>query len=427
MLGAPPDRSSGAHVRIQGTARPDSLPATSPGVGPLRSWSVEENPARLEALSGEWGALCDEHGFFVGPDWTLSWLEARRERVRPYVLLARDAAGRLAGVLPLARESDGGLCVCGADEGIAHVDVVAAPGQAAAVAEGALDVLVTSGAPRVRLDRLAEHGALLAAARARAAAVPYTERVATMAPFLTHRTGWTAFLAGLSKHQRHEVQRQCRRFWDREGAALRWIRDPSECAEAIATLFDLHERRFVDRGKESAFRGEDLRAFHTTLARRLAATDRLLLGFLFDGARAVASVYGFHQGGTTLLFQTGIDPEFTATGAGVVLRAHVLRDEVLERGRTELDLLDGCYPWKARWATGVRAIVDLELFPATLAGRARGSVAAGVAALRSFAAAKLKGRRCPGLAADMPVDAKHCRRLGCAYAPEDEAGEGGDR
>lgn len=425
--GVPPDRSSGARVRIQETARPDTVPATSPGVGPLSAWSVEEDPARLEALAGEWLSLCDDHGFFVGPDWTLSWLASHQDRVRPYVLLGRDAEGRLAGVLPLARQADGGLCVCGAEEGIAHVDVVAASGQASAVAEGALDLLAASGATRIRLDRLAEHGALLAAARGRAAVVPHTERVATMAPFLTHRTGWTAFLAALSKHQRHEVQRQCRRFWDREGAALRWIRDPSECAEGIATLFDLHERRFADKGKESVFQGEELRAFHTTLARRLAATDRLLLGFLLDGGRAVGSVYGFHQGGATLLFQTGIDPEFTATGAGVVLRAHVLRDEVLERGRTELDLLDGCYPWKARWATGVRAIVDLELFPATLAGRARGGVAAGVAALRSFAAAKLKGRRCPGLAADMPVEAKHCRRLGCAYAPGDEAGEDGDR
>ncbi len=392
--------------------------------GPPCAWAVEEDPAALEALAASWRALVDGHGFFVGPDWTLSWMSARRDRVRPYVLVARDAAGRLVGVLPLVRELDGGLGVCGADEGIAHVDVVAAPGQAAAVAEGALDRLADSGAPRVRLDRLADQGALIAAVRARAGSLPHTERVATMAPYLAHETGWATFLAGLSKHQRHETQRQCRRFWDRDGAALRWVRDPSECEEAIATLFDLHERRFADKGKESAFCGDELRAFHTTLARRLAATDRLLLGFLLDGERPVGSAYGFHQGTSTLLFQTGIDPEFTATGAGVVLRAHVLRDEVLERGRTELDLLDGCYPWKARWATGVRAIVDVELYPSTLAGRARGSVAAGVAALRSFAAAKLKGRRCPGLASDVPVESKHCRRLACPYAPDEAPEEG---
>ncbi len=411
-------------MRIETTTRPELVPPPAVVVGPPRTWAVEADAALLEAVAREWQGLVDAHGFFVGPDWTLSWLEARRDRVHPYVLLARDAAGRLAGVLPLAREADGSLGVCGADEGIAHVDVVAAPGHAAAVAEGALDLLAASGATRIRLDRLADPGALMAAVRGRAASLPHTERIATMAPYLAHEAGWDSFLAGLSKHQRHETQRQCRRFWDRDGAALRWVRDPEECAEAIATLFDLHERRFADKGKESAFRGEDLRAFHTALARRLAASGRLLLGFLLDGERPVGSAYGFHQGTTTLMFQTGIDPEFTATGAGVVLRAHVLRDEVLERGRTELDLLDGCYPWKARWATGVRAIVDVELYPSTLAGRARGSVAAGVAALRSFAAAKLKGRRCPGLASETPVESKHCRRLGCPYAPEDGTDEG---
>ena len=198
---------------------------------------------------------------------------------------------------------------------------------------------------------------------------------------------------------------------------MRWVRSPSECAAGIAELFALHARRFADLERTSAFAGAALEAFHTALATKLAQEGRLLLGFLEAEGRTVASAYGFHVGSTTSMFQSGIDPEFHATGAGVVLRAHVLRDEVLAAGRTELDLLDGCVAWKLRWATSVRVLVDVDVYPATLAGRARGAVAQGVAAVRATAADALRGTRCPGRPEHEVVDPKYCARLHCRFAP----------
>ena len=384
------------------------------------SFDVITDLERLEAFADAWRELLASHQFFVGPEWTLEWLRWRAADLTPYVVVGRDVEGRLAAVLPLARRADGELVTCGGSDGSAHVDVVASAGFARLAAEGALTFLAAQKAPRVRFERLAEDGALLEALRRDVVEGVRVERLATTCPHVLHTGDWTSFLGKLSKHQRHEVQRQCRRFLDRPGAGVRFVRTPSECAAGIAELFDLHARRFADLDRPSAFSGDALREFHTALATRLARDGRLLLGFLDAEGRTVASAYGFHLGPATYLFQAGIDPEFHATGAGVVLRAHVLRDEVLGAGRTELDLLDGCYAWKLRWATSVRVLLDVDLYPATLGGRARGAVAQGMASLRATAADAIKGMRCPGRSSHEVVDPKYCVRLGCRFAPEPE-------
>ena len=383
--------------------------------GAPATWDVFTDLERLEASADSWRDLVTANQFFVGPEWTLEWLRWRAAEVTPLVVIGRDAQRRLAAVLPLARCENGELVTCGGADGSAHVDVVSAPGHARAAAEGALAFLAAQKVPRVRFDRLAEHGALLTALRGDVVEGARVERIATTCPYLVHTGDWASFLGKLSKHQRHEVQRQCRRFLDRPGANVRWVRSPSECTAGIDELFELHAKRFADLDRPSAFTGDALREFHTVLATRLAKEGRLLLGFLDAEGRTVASVYGFHVGSATYMFQAGIDPEFHATGAGVVLRSHVLRDEVLAGGRTELDLLDGCYAWKLRWATGVRVLFDVDLYPATLSGRARGAVAQGMASLRATAADAIKGMRCPGRSAHEVVDPKYCARLGCRF------------
>ena len=404
----PPDIDASVRIRA----------ATAAGfavAGAPVTWDVITELDRLEASAESWRDLLTANQFFVGPEWTLEWLRWRAPDRTPFAVVGRDAERRLCAVLPLARCPDGELEICGGDEGVAHIDVVSSTGFGRAAAEGALAFLAAQKAPRIRFDRLAEDGALLTALRGDVATGSRVERIATTCPYIVHTGDWAAFLAKLSKHQRHEVQRQCRRFLDRPGATVRWVRSPSDCAAGIAELFDLHARRFADLDRPSAFAGEALRTFHTSLATRLAREGRLLLGFLDAEGRTVASAYGFHVGSATYMFQAGIDPEFHATGAGVVLRSHVLRDEVLASGRTELDLLDGCSAWKLRWATGVRVLFDVDLYPATLAGRARGAVAQGMASLRATAADALKGMRCPGRSPHEVVDSKYCAKLGCRF------------
>ena len=395
------------------TPSPACAPASAGG-GAL-AVEVATDAAGLEALAPAWRTLLSDRHFFVGPDWVRSWLEGPGHRQRPHVVAVREG-DRLVGLLPLACRR-GVLTTCGADEGLAHVDVVAEPGRAAAVADVVLAHLDGERWARWRMHRVAEGGALHAALRARAARQPVLERFVGACPYVEHHGDWASFLKDLSKHQRHEATRQLRRFFEGPDATVRWVTDPKDVDAALDVVFDLHTRRFEALGRPTAFARPEVRAFHGVLAHRLADRGALMLGVLADGGRPVAAAYGAHLGGTTSFFNAGIDPAFARAGAGVVLRCLVLKDAVLAAGRHELDLLEGCQEWKLRWATGVRPMLDVDVFPASVGGRVRGGVRGLVRALKRQASAAVHAGRGPGSTSEEPADPKHCRRLGCPYAP----------
>lgn len=392
--------------------------ATSP---PLRCEALGSLDA-LEALAPSWRALLVDRQTFLGPDWTVEWLRGPGAAWSPFVVAVRDDAGALVGVLPLA-ERRGVLSTCGPTDGFAHGDVAAAPGRAAEVAAAAVAFVAGTTSGRVRFHRCSEDGALAAAVRARRPHQAVLERFATACPYLAPVRDWPTFLRDLSKHQRHEATRQLRRFWEREGAAVRWVTAPSDVGPALDVLFDLHTRRFDAMGRSTALACPVRRAFHARLAARLAAHGGLVLGVLEDGGKPVAAAYGFASGRTTSFFNAGIDPAFSRAGAGVVLRCHVLKDATIEAGRTELDFLEGCQEWKLRWATGVRPLVDLDLYPVGAAGRVHGALRALVRTLKARASKAIHGERPPGRTSEEPADPKHCRRLGCAYAPQAAPGD----
>lgn len=390
------------------------LAPASAGGGPL-ALEVVADDAGLEALAPAWRTLLGDRHFFMGPDWTRSWLAGPGHLLRPHVVAVREGS-RLVGVLPLAARR-GVVGTCGATEGLAHVDVVAEAGRGPAIADVVLAHLEGERWSRWRMHRVAEGGALHGALRARAARQPVLERFVGACPYVEHRGDWASFLKDLSKHQRHEATRQLRRFFEAPGAAVRWVTDPADVDAALDVVFDLHTRRFQALGRPTAFARPEVRAFHGTLARRLAERGALMLGVLGDGGRPVAAAYGAHHGGTTSFFNAGIDPAFARAGAGVVLRCLVLKDAVLAAGRHELDLLEGCQEWKLRWATGVRPMLDVDVFPSSVGGRVRGSVRGLVRALKARASAAVHAGRGPGSTSEEPADPKHCRRLGCPYAP----------
>src|SRR5204862_1639103 len=99
-------------------------------------------------------------------------------------------------------------------------------------------------------------------------------------------------------------------------------------------------------------------------------------------------------------------------GAGFVLRGLMMKEATIEAGRAEFDLLEGCQEWKLRWATGVRPLLDVDVFPAGLLGAAAGRATGLARAVRKRAAVAIKGERGPGSPDDEPADPKHCRRLG---------------
>ncbi len=378
------------------------------------SWGVFDDMEALRVLRASWEELLRPGQVFLAPSWVLTWLEWRKDEVRPAVLVAHDGAGRLRGLLPLARTGDDTLVACGAEQGAVGLDVVALHGDTGPVARGAVEVLARLRFRDIHLRGLLAGGALHGALRASPPGW-LTERVSTYCPYVVTTAHWEEYLAGLGKHLRHELRRKLRRTLATPDTCVRWIERQDEVEAAVRTLFDLHARRFRATGKETAFAGEALRAFHVALARDLAERGALILGLLEHDGAPVAAVYGFRCKGGSGLFQTGFDPASELRGAGEALRIVLQRDHANDDAQSEIDFLDGCYPWKLRLASGVRRQFEVCIRPRTAAGFFKHGLRALGDGLRRSGAALLRGPCCPGRCGT-EINPAHCHRAGCPDA-----------
>lgn len=337
--------------------RPSDLPHT---------WEIVEDVDTLQALAPEWDALLGPDHFFLGPDWVLAWLLHGEVEGRPHVLVARDARGRLEGLLPLVRRGDV-LCFAGEGEGADHLDVVATPGRALAVAHGALDTLERLDWGRLRFRHLAEDGALRRALHDRGWTLPYRERLSTHCPYVAvgdHATYADYVAAHFSYSSRRNIRRYPKRFRALQGAAVERIGAPIEGVAALRRFFALHDARRSD----SVMAPAHIRAFHRALVERAARSGRLSLTFLTLGGRDVACEYAFRHGQKLYAFQSGLDEAAPFESPGLVLQAIILEEDVFGGGLREYDFLDGTEDYKLRWATGRRRLFDVEVHRPTPLG-----------------------------------------------------------
>jgi len=393
--------ASGACAQIHSTVAIEGL-----------RWSVVSERDELRTLAPAWDDLCGPTAETLAPAWVSTWFKTLGRAATPYVLVAHDEAGRLCAVLPLARSSNGVVELAGAACGAGDGDLVFRSGLGHRIRPGLRTLLAQWPFGRLRLRRLSADGSLLELLTSEECAVAGTRQLSGAAPAVVGFETWDAFLAHLSKHQRHEVRRHLKRFAALPDAHVRWVADREDVEPALQALFRLHGERFASQKRSTTFRGAALLEFHRRLALVLHGEGRLLLGQLEIADHPIAVAYGWHRRGRTTLFQLGIDPAAQALGPGKVLAAHVLRDHVIGAGRRALDLGEGCYDWKLGWANEVRHLVDLNLYGRGAWGRVRRAWAGVVTTLRSKIGAYHYGRQCHGHAMSVPK-AVLCKRAGC--------------
>ena len=297
-------------------------------------------------------------------------------------------------------------------EGGEHGDVVAHPIDAARVARGALGALRSYAWSRVTFPRLASDGHLARELSAERGLGPTYSYQSAAVPRVVRLTTWNDFLKSRSKRVRHEMRRHIRRWEETPGASVRWSAGDGDLDRDIDTLFQLHERRFRSRRKRTQFTGFYQRVFHKRVARGLANEGRLLLMFLEIYGRPVAAAYGWHTGSTTTLYQTGFDPSAARLSPGTVAATIVLRDAVIGQGRTVLDLGEGCYEWKLRWANNTAHLCDVRVCRRGFGSSIRLVATRAVARVRALVRRKVKGLDCHGAVAPRSSK-KACTAIRC--------------
>lgn len=301
---------------------------------------------------------------FASLEWWLALLEADALDGEPVLLVARDRAGAVVGLLGLetVRHASGLRAI--AAPGAAwlapdHLDVVARPDLAGAVGEavaghlaGALDWDL------LHLESLRPGSFATAVASSRRGLSLPTEPV--VLPYVDLASGADAL--PWSRGLRQQVGRG-RRAAERAGGGVRTARDPDEVVEALEVLMRLHNARFG--AASSVFATSARRRFHRSAARRLAERGSARVLRLAAGPADAAVLYGFEVGDTAFYYALGIDPGLPGSPGRTLLGVAVLA--AAEEGRREYDLLRGEHDFKLRFASGVRQERSVRRLRPTLA------------------------------------------------------------
>jgi CelD/BcsL family acetyltransferase involved in cellulose biosynthesis len=351
----------------------------SAGAKPASSEPLHVEPiASLDALRDEWSALAGAgENVFSTWEWASTWWR-QRGHDRPLLLHAcRDAAGRLAAILPLYLASERPVRVARflghgpADE----LGPVCAPGDRPAAARAIAEVVA-----RARLDLL--FAELLPGRDPWGTELGGKVIRREPSPTLS-LDGWEPYLAGRSANFRQQVRGRERRLARDHALAFRLADDPSRLDDDLGLLFRLHAARW---GDESPFLR--WREFHSEFARVALARGWLRLWFLELDGRPAAAWYGFRFRRVESYYQAGRDLARGDASVGFVLLAHTIR-EAASDGMREYRFLRGGEPFKSRFADADPGLETVVLTRG-VRGRLAGAVAAG--ALHSDRARSLLGR-----------------------------------
>ena len=375
----------------------DSFPA-----GDTASIDVVESPQAFDRLESEWTdllAASDSRSVFLTWDWLNTWWRRFGEGQRLWVLTVR-ARGRLVGLAPLSRASDGpiirGLSVAEflgtGTVGSDHLDVITRRGFESSVNEALAHwlartndvVLCLRGVPRFgsQAERLARrletHGWT----------VDMTpDGVCPYLP-LAGRT-WDDVFASFGPKQRKHVRRSIRTLRRAFDVSFEEARSEADRADALESLIRLHNARWHHRGGSTALDSHTLQAFHRDVTRRLHARGWLRLFTLRLNGTAAACLYGMHYRRTFFFYQSGFDEQLARFSPGLVTLALSI-ERAVDEGADEFDLLHGGEDYKRHWTPTAHELTRLDFYPPGVRAQLHRAATAAQRAARRWARPWLK-------------------------------------
>lgn len=303
--------------------------------------------------------------------WHAAWLDAFAPRAELTVLVARDRAGRAAGLAPLVATRRRGLTVLSApaNDHTPRVEWVLGADPA-----GAVEALWAHLRDRVRWDVLV--------LRDLPRAGPTSLHLEAAARADRHHTGrWeslrTPFLAlgGAPREARlpakfvANLRRRLRKLSEAGAVAYRRV-DGGEEVDAYLDHFVALEAAGW-KGERGSAIARDARtlSFYRALARAGAREGWLALRALELDGRPVAMHFGLRYRGVYALPKPTYDEALGACSPGQLLLREVLA-ECEAAGLAELDFLGPDMPWKRDWAPEYRPHDWLYVYRPGVAGAA---------------------------------------------------------
>jgi CelD/BcsL family acetyltransferase involved in cellulose biosynthesis len=181
---------------------------------------------------------------------------------------------------------------------------------------------------------------------------------------------WDAYLQTRPGRFRYNLRSRLRRLGEQGPFQFRSIADPAEVPAALATLTDLHARRWHGQHTATIFSSSAVaRRFYADACTRYARRGLLDLTLLEVGGRAVAGSLGFVDRDTFYYYLPAWEPSLARLAPSSLLLAYLI-ERAYARGLTRFDFMLGDEPYKADWATESRETVNIVVGAPTLRGQA---------------------------------------------------------
>jgi len=339
-------------------------------------------PAEFTALEGAWKELFLSSARpvpFLAWEWVTTWWKHFGKGAKLFVIVARDNAGRVAGIAPLQiafRRAFGvvpvrsvefigyrGSSVC-AD----HLDFLVGSGDPQAISER---LLLTLTAARkewdcIELADLSEESAVpsLLEVHARRLGFRMDEGAGQVCPCVPLAPSWNELLKIVKEKKRSAIKWRRKKLLQAYPTQFQIFSDPAQVNAALDTLVRLHTLSRQRKNETGNFYRADYQAFHRDVAQAMARAGYLYIAQMDCDGRPVASTYGFHVGSVLFDYQKGYDPAYSRDGVGSVLTGMVIEDAIERLHTNELDFLRGTEEYKYFWATRDRKTRTLLVWSA---------------------------------------------------------------
>jgi CelD/BcsL family acetyltransferase involved in cellulose biosynthesis len=129
----------------------------------------------------------------------------------------------------------------------------------------------------------------------------------------------------------------------------------------------LHKTRWQGRGGSDTFYTSGLVSFQEEFTQLALARGWLRFFVLLLDGKPAASLYAFWYNGVFYFYQAGFDPAYGKYSVGLVTMALAIK-AAIEEGAEEYDFLHGDERYKFHWASEVREIGQLEVYPPKVGG-----------------------------------------------------------
>jgi CelD/BcsL family acetyltransferase involved in cellulose biosynthesis len=325
-----------------------------------------ERHGSVGALEQEWEGLAERvHATpFLRPGWIDIWWRAFG-RGELEIIVLRDG-GELRAVLPLMRR--GPSMQSPTNWHTPLYGVLSADHQATAELLRGLVCL-----PRRWLDlSLVDSDDALVQELPRIArdlGAATISRPVLRSPYIELAGDWESFEAGLSKRFRGKLSRTRRRL-EEQGPLEISVSDGREGVDALLSeAFAIERAGWKGQAGTAIASQPETERFYREIARWAADRRWLRLTFMRLNGRCVAFDYAIVQNGSLFGLKGGFDPAYRTYGPGMLMVRETIAHAYSE-GLSTYEFLGDAEPYKLIWTKRCRQRLRMQVFPATLTGRA---------------------------------------------------------